>query len=76
MMIAGGLIWIAVMVLALIAVLFVLRSRQSRADQSEYVEKPKRGDSTRSHLVLGDDGELVEIIDDDDNQPKRKRDQS
>lgn len=79
MMIAGGMIWIAVMVAVLIALVLVLGSRrQQRTDQPEYFEKPKRDGSPRSHLSLGDDGELIEISDDDDDfdaEPKRKRDQ-
>ncbi len=76
MMMAGGVIWIAVMLAVLIAVVLVMASRyQAHPDRRDYFEKPKRSDSTtRSHLVLGDDGELVEIVDDHDEAPKRKRD--
>jgi len=77
MMMAGGSIWIVLVVILLLAVLFVMVRLMPRAEKRKIAEKPKRSEAAvRSHLVLGDDGELVEIIDDDDTELKHKRDDS
>ena len=74
MMMAGGS-WIVLLVILLLAVLFVVVRLMPRAEKRKIAEKPKRSETAvRSHLVLGDDGELVEIIDDDDAELKHKRD--
>ncbi len=67
MMMAWGMIGLAILVAVILAFVFAMVSTRRSAEKPKREDKPKR----EPRYELGDDGELVEIPDDDQAKPAR-----